>query len=290
MLRSAFRPALATGLLALLTLLVAPHDALAKKKKEVAPAAPKEGWVQEAGWANACYYPPNWGAMQEIDRRTMRAKVLSEMEKQWSGAREDGVKFNETIIEDVDTTLLGRPEMIEAVSAQNLTMCEGVATGKATTDQWQSWVRALPGKLTAGECLQPLDYTMFDYLEIGTGWQRPLSICEGNKIRISGTPKDKYRVRDDGPWINVGGDPAKATFGGEWPCNIEGCFEGMLVMKFVTLSGVETIIPVGESLEWRAPEHGEISYRINDTTFYDNVWFKSGSMQDRTAIEISPAQ
>ena len=64
-----------------------------------------------------------------------------------------------------------------------------VATGQATADQWQSWLRALPGKLTAGECMLPLDYTMFDYLEIGTGWQRPLSICQGNKIRISGTPK-----------------------------------------------------------------------------------------------------
>ena len=247
--RSPFQLGLGAGLLALLVIALAPHDASAKKKKSAEPVAPKLGWVQEEGWKNACYYPPDWASLDEMDRRSSRAKVLGELEKQWSGARSDGVSFTPETIEDADTTLLGRPE-----------------------------------------CMLPLDYTMFDYLEIGTGWQRPLSICQGNKIRISGTPKDKYRVRDDGPWITVAGDPAKPTFGGDWPCNVEGCLEGMLTMKFVTLAGVEIIIPVGNELTWTAPEHGEISYRINDTTFYDNTWFKSGSMQDRTAIEISPGQ
>ena len=288
--RSPFQLGLGAAMLALLVIALAPHDASAKKKKSAEPVAPKLGWVQEEGWKNACYYPPDWASLDEMDRRTSRAKVLGELEKQWSGARSDGVSFTPETIEDADTTLLGRPEQIESIAAQNLTLCQGVATGQATADQWQSWLRALPGKLTAGECMLPLDYTMFDYLEIGTGWQRPLSICQGNKIRISGTPKDKYRVRDDGPWITVAGDPAKPTFGGDWPCNVEGCLEGMLTMKFVTLSGVEIIIPVGQELTWTAPEHGEISYRINDTTFYDNTWFKSGSMQDRTAIEISPGQ
>lgn len=284
------RLTLGTGILALAAVALAPHEAAAKKKKSAEPAAPKVGWVQEEGWKNACYYPPDWNAMEEMDRRSARANVLGELEKQWSGKRSDGISFSEQTIETVDTTLLGRPTQIEAVAAQNLTLCQGVATGQATADQWQSWLRGLPGKLTAGECPLPLDYTMFDYLEIGTGWQRPLSICQGDRIRISGTAKDKYRVRDDGPWITVAGDASKPTFGGDWPCNVEGCLEGMLTMKFVTLSGVEIIIPVGQELIWRAPEHGEISYRINDTTFYDNVWFKSGSMQDRTAIEISPAE
>lgn len=273
--------------LALSALAFGSQDALAKKKKAPPPAA-KEGWVQEEGWKNACYYPPAWDKLDEITRRQARASTLDAMVKQWSGGRDDGISFNETIVENAETTLLGRPEAVEKVAAENLTMCEGVAKGQANTDQWSSWVRALPGKLTKGECNVPLDYTMFDYLEIGTGWQRPLAVCQGNKIRVSGTVKDRYRVRDDGPWINVGGDTAKATVGGEWPCNIEGCYEGMLVMKFVTQSGVETIIPVGTELIWTAPEHGEISYRINDTTFFDNVWFKSGTMTDHTAIEISP--
>ncbi len=280
--------ALFVGLIAALAL--SSSDALAKKKKKSEPVAPKEGWVQEEGWKNACYYPPQWDKLQEIDRRQARATTLDAMVKQWGGGRSDGIEFGEMAVESAETTLLGRPEMVERVSQENLTLCEGVAKGQASADQWSAWVKGLPSKLTAGECNVPLDYTMFDYLEIGAGWQRPLAVCKGNKIRVSGTVKDKYRVRDDGPWINVGGDPAKQTVGGDWPCNIEGCYEGMLVMKFVTQSGVETIIPVGTELIWTAPEHGEITYRINDTTFYDNTWFKSGQITDRTAIEIGPAQ
>ena len=48
---------------------------------------------------------------------------------------------------------------------------------------------------------------MFDYLDIGTGWQRPLKICKGDRIRISGSVKDSYKLSDGGPWISVEGDP-----------------------------------------------------------------------------------
>jgi len=274
-------------LLLAVTALCLSSTALAKKSK--APPPPKEGWQQEEGWKNACYYPPAWDKLDEISRRTARAKVLDEMKKQWTGGRDDGVTFSETTVDTVETTLLGRPEMVEKVSAENLTLCEGVAKGQASLSQWSAWLGGLPSKLTAGECNVPLDYTMFDYLDIGSGWQRPLGVCKGDHIRISGTVKDKYRVRDDGPWITVAGDETKPTVGGEWPCNIEGCYEGMLVLRYVTQDGVESVLPIGAALEWTAPENGEISYRINDTTYYDNQWFKSGTMVDHTAIEISPA-
>ena len=66
---------------------------------------------------------------------------------------------------------------------------------------------------------------------------------------------------------------------------------GMLIMKFVgKATGFETIVPVGVSAVFTAPEDGEISYRINDTSFYDNKWHQSGSVIDHTAIEVSPAQ
>ena len=55
-------------------------------------------------------------------------------------------------------------------------------------------------------------------------------------------------------------------------------------------SGMETIIPVGTSATYTATEDGEISYRINDTSFFDNTWHKSGSVIDHTSIEISPAE
>ena len=69
---------------------------------------------------------------------------------------------------------------------------------------------------------------------------------------------------------------------------MEGCHPGTLVMKYTTQSGVETLYPVSPELIFEAPEHGTIEYRINDDTFFDNVWFKNGSIIDHTAIEVSP--
>lgn len=258
--------------------------------KDTTPAAPLVGWHQEDGWRFACYHPPDYAQLPEFERRQARANVLNEMRTQWSGGRDDGINFGEDEVTEVETVLLGRPEKIESISQQNLAQCKQVAGGSGSSDAWASWVGSLPGKLTEGECLQPLDFTMFDYLDIGVGWQRSLSICQGDKIRITGTTKDRYRISDKDPWINVEGDPSKPAVGDEWPCNLQGCFAGQLVLRFVSESGVENVYPVGAELVFTAPEHGEISYRINDSTFYDNNWYQKGSMTDHTAIEISPVE
>ena len=76
-------------------------------------------------------------------------------------------------------------------------------------------------------------------------------------------------------------DPAQPTSGADAPCNIEGCMAGMLIMKFVgKATGFETIVPVEKKAVFSAPEDGEVSYRINDTSFYDNKWHRSGSVID----------
>lgn len=274
-------------LAALAGTMLVPGVALAKKKDKT-PPAPPVGWQTEEGWKNACYFPPDWGKMDEITRRKSWSAALDEMKSQWAGKRDDGISFGENTVDAIDTTLLGEPAKVEGVTAENLTLCKGVATGQATTAQWEAWLKALPGKLTAGECFQHLDYTMMDYLDIGTGWQRPLGMCKGDKVRIGGT-QDKYRVRDNGPWITVNGDTSVPTVGGDWPCNVEGCFEGMLVARFVTEGGVELVFPVGTELTWTAPENGELNYRINDNTFYDNKWFTNGRITDHTAIEVNGA-
>ncbi|MEC7949433.1 MAG: hypothetical protein VX265_17830 [Myxococcota bacterium] len=259
--------------------------------KNTAPVKPPTGWHQEEGWTLSCYFPPDWGALPELERRAMRATALDDMISQWNGSKEDGIAFKADRLEEVEIVLLGRPEKIEEIVTANLKQCETVATGSGEAAAWESWLTALPGKLTEGECLQPLDYTMFDYLDIGSGWQRPLSICEGDKVRVSGTLKDKYRAEDGGPWINVEGDPDRPTVGDtSLPCNLEGCNYGMLVLRFTSEEGVETILPVtGGSIVFTAPSHGTIDYRINDEKYFDNIWFKNGGIIDHTAIEISPA-
>ena len=273
-------------ILAALLVLGSSADAEAKKKrKKKRKGPPPTGWVDSDEGQPACYHSPQWDALNEIDRRMKRSEAMDEVLNQWRGQRSDGLSFDESVIDDVETVLLGRPEKIEKFIADNVTQC-------LSGDQmeWQRWAKGLKAVLTAGECNTPLDYTMFDYLDIGTGWQRPLKICKGNRIRISGSHKDLYRIADGTPWINVDGDPNKPTLSPEWPCNLEGCKEGMLTMRFVGKSGMESIVPVGTSTNFTAPEDGEISYRINDNSFYDNIWHQSGSVIDHTSIEVSPAQ
>lgn len=286
---------LGTRSIALIALALASPVALAKKDKKKKKKKGEEevaliGWQTQEGWAGSCYYPPKWDDLNQSQRLLARQLGLEEIEKQWNGVREDGISFDEEMVEEVDTVLLGRPEKIEEISIENLARCEAVMKGQASAGEWESWVSGLRASLTEGECKQPLDYTMFDYLDIGTGWQRPLSICQDERVRVSGTVADKYRVTEDGPWINVEGDPAVPTVGIDLPCNVEGCFQGMLIMRFVADSGWERVFPVGSSYIFEAPEHGVISYRINDSTWFDNTWFKSRGIEDHTAIEVSPAQ
>lgn len=273
--------------LALVALAASP--ACFAKKKKGPPPPPPVGWQKEATWSFDCYYPPDFSKLDEMSRRKARGEALNEMLKQWKGEHTDGLSLPETPAESVENILLGRPEAIEGVARQNLDQCKIAATG-GSKEAWGEWLRSLSAKLNSGQCVSPFNYTMFDYLDIGQSWQRILPICKGDTVRVTGTVSDKYRLAPDGPWITVEGDKDKPTLGSATlPCNLEGCYQGILVLRFVSPEGVEVIKPVGSKLVFVAPEHGEISYRINDDTLYDNVWFKSGSIEDHTAIEISPS-
>lgn len=264
-------------------------DLAEAKKKPKVPPAPPVGWAQEEGWSGPCYFPPDFTAMGDGDRRMARQKALEEMKLQWTGGKGEDIRFNEGVIDDVETTLLGRPAQIEAVAATNLEMCRKVRTGQASTGDWESWLGGLSVQLTAGECLRPLTYTLFDYLDIGRGWQRPVHICQGDRAQISGTTSDRYRISEKGDWITVEGIPGQKAPSSEYPCDLEGCWVGMLVGRFTTDAGVVTVFPIGSSTVFTAPEHGTLEYAINDVTWYDNKWFKSATVEDRAAITIEPA-
>jgi hypothetical protein len=253
------------------------------------PPGSVAGWYKEEGWTHACYVPPDYSKLMDTDRKKARGTTLDAMMSQWKGAKEDDVKFGDGPVEDAETAMLGRGETIEGVSQENLELCKKSATGGGT-DAWSSWLRGLPDKLTAGECATHLDYTMYDYLDIGHDWQREMPMCAGDRVRITGTVKDRYRIADNAPWINVEGDRDQATTAGDWPCTGEGCYAGMLIGRLVTPDGNEEIFPIGTTKTWTVPTNGTFSYRINDTTFFDNTWFKTGAIVDHTAIEVSPAE
>lgn len=270
----------------LLMLFVTTADA---KKPKAPPPPPVNAWGHEEGWKADCFYGADFDKLPDGDRKLARQHALEEMKKQWLGQREDDVKMEDTVVDDVETTLFGRPELIEQVVVANLEQCKAYMKG-GPISAWSGWLNPLSGKLTAGECLVPLTYTLFDYLDLGRGWQRPTTICKGNRAHINGTIADKYRITDNGPWITVEGDPAQKAIGADYPCNIEGCYVGMLVGKFVGDDGIETTFPIGADKIFVAPSNGELSWGINDTTWYDNKYFKSASVEDRVAITLEPAE
>ncbi len=264
-----------------------------KKKKVEAP--PPVGWhkveatKKDPGWRGECYYPPAFEGLNITDRRIARQKALEEMKKQWLGQKDELVSFDARMIDDLDTVLLGRPEAIETVATKNAEMCHPVMSSNGDTGSWESWLASLPATLTAGECNTPLDYQLIQYLDLGQGWQERIPMCQGDRAVIGASVKDLYRVEQNGEWINAEGDLAQPSSDPTLPCNFEGCYVGMLIGRFVTDSGIETVFPIGTKKVFEAPEHGVFSFTVNDITAWDNEWHSSGSITDHTAITVSPA-
>lgn len=253
--------------------------------KKTRTAEPIVGWHQEEGWKGACLYPPAFELLGPGDRKLARQDVLKSMISQWRGERNDGIRFDEENVEKLETVLLGTPDLIEAVSLDNLAQCkEAMASGGAGL--WSRWLIAAPARLTEGHCrTAPLDYQLFDYLDIGTGWQIPAGTCLGDVIRIRGSSIDEYKIEDKGPWITADGDRARSSLGTSLPCNFQGCFAGMLIGRFTGDSGTVQVFPIGLETVFEPPEHGRIEVQINDDTWFDNTYRIVGRMQHHTSIE-----
>ncbi|MBM76009.1 MAG: hypothetical protein CMK59_11465 [Proteobacteria bacterium] len=253
--------------------------------KENIPTAPPVGWHQEEGWKHSCYHPPDYASLSDSVRMEARETSLTEMLSQWRGDKADGISFNAETIEEIEITLLGLPKRIEQTSQENLIECKQSAQNSGS---WSSWVNALPSKLNADQCYSSRD-TIFDYLNIEQSWERSFPVCPGDKITVAGEAGHRYKITEDGPWINVAGDLDKSTQGNrDFPCHLEGCFAGMLIIKYVHENGVEEIIPIGQSKKVSIPIKGSISYSINDDAFYDNEWYSSDGLIDHTPIRLIP--
>ncbi len=272
--------------MAILPLLTATNAYAGKKKKKGSDDAPSVGWVVQ-GDRGACYVPPDFTGMASGPKRVAWQEARNEVMGQWSGDRGDGIAFEDKVITNIETVMLSEADRIEAVSLENLEQCKDYMKS-GDPSAWAAWLTALPGKLTEGECRSPpLDYTLYDYLNINTDWQISAPVCQGDYVIVHGTEADYFQLEEGGPWINVVGD-ANQVAASPLPCTIEGCLRGQLIMRFTGESGVQTVYPVGIETKFRAPEHGRIEVMINDDSWSDNKFKVERGLEHHTGIEYKP--
>ncbi len=270
-------------LFAVSALVAAP--ACAKKKKK-GGEPPPVGWYQGKDWPGECFFPKNYEELGFGDRKLARADTLIALMDGWAGGHGNPT-FPSKRMTYFETILLGEPNEVEAVSVKNAAFCKAYMEAEAETRSdadWAKWFDTEPDRLTEGDCPHaPLVDTIFQYLDIGEGWQFKFGVCQGDKVTIKGTAVDKYQIVEGGPWIDVEGNGEKATTE-DMPCNIEGCYHGQLVMRYTGIDHTEQVIPVGSLTTWTAPGHGHIDVRINDTSFFDNKYREANGLIDHTSI------
>lgn len=280
----------------LLSALILAAPALVACPKKAPEGPPPPGWNAQAGWPGACWYPKDWSALGPGDRRIARQEALTQMMAQWNGERGDGVQISSRVATDVETVLLGKPELIEDIASRNLAWCAAhmtaAAAGGSELAAWERKLTALPAELTAGECpYAPMTFEQHNYLDISTGWQNQVAVCEGNKVRIKASAIDKFKIEEKGAWIDVNGDTSRSTTSDmAWPCNIEGCVQGILTLRFTDEKGMETFHPVGAEYVFTAPAHGRVMISINDTTWFDNTWRTEKGITDHASVSYTPAE
>lgn len=271
-------------------LFVLPNTAEAGKKKKGGGDVPTEpGWFQQEGWMGQCYRPPDWSTLQAGAKRVAWQAARDEILAQWWGKRDDGIHFDDALVEAAETAMLSKPERIEDVSQRNLELCMEAMSGKGG-GAWQGWAQGLHKELTVGECPSPkMDFKLYDYLSINDDWHIPVNVCRGDKVVVHATDGDYFQLTDGGPWINVAGD-ASAAVGSELPCNESGCLRGMLLMKYTSTTGQTLVVPVGLETTFLVPDHGRLEVMINDDSLSDNKWKVEKGLEHHTGIEYRPAE
>ena len=131
-----------------------------------------EGWYAEEGWAGQCYYHKNFATLGRGDVYEARQASMDAMMSQWRGERNDGIQFDEEKIIELETTILGNISLLDTVASQNLKQCIDHFREQRVHKIKQNWFWGINGILTEGDCKSPpLTYTLFDYLDVGKGWQ-----------------------------------------------------------------------------------------------------------------------
>ena len=95
-------------------------------KKPQEPEAPKVGWVQEGESSTACYYPPNFAALDTLERKEAQSEAFDAVIAQWGGEK-GAFAMNPDVVETVETIMLGDMSKVESVVRDNLSYCKQYA-------------------------------------------------------------------------------------------------------------------------------------------------------------------
>lgn len=263
-----------------------------KRKKKGAVEAPPVGKVVMGDWT--CYAPPDFAKMNNSERRQARSDALDYLNPLVNGQSHKGFAMEGDPLLLFETAFLGRPQLLDSWLAVNFDQCKQVAAGKVSNEDYASWMGSQARELEEGECYKPLTYELHDYIDIQTGWQLRLHMCEGDSILIETTGEEngQFTIEDTGKpkkntYITAAGDPDRAEAGEAGL--VSDMPAGALIMRFEAEDESMTrYILVGQSVTFKADQHGYISFSINDTTLFNNKFRNVGGAKDYLSLDIYP--
>ena len=294
-------------LLALLAVALMAPVAMAKPKKKKKKKKGKEEEPPPIGELFVgnlpCFSPPDYSAMTEGQRRMERQKGFQSVNKLVTGQAtgKDGKALTQYKIPNDDydffeRAFLGRPQLLDDWLGENYAKCQAVGNGKMKEDAYITWLRGIGRELESNECYKPLDYEWHDFLDIAQDWQRRVHTCKGDKVLIEATNEEngQYTIADTGKmanntFITAAGDPNTPEAGEAGP--VPELPLGALVMRFQAEDDSYTkYFLIGMQTEWEAPDHGYISFTINDNTYYDNKFRDIKGAVDYLGVDIYPEE
>lgn len=263
-----------------------------KKKGQEEEAPPPVGEVMIGDWK--CYGPPDFANMNLTQTRMARSDALVYLQEFTTGKVMEGFKLEGESLSFFETAFLGRPALLDDWLQTNFDLCEAVGKGKKKPSEYLEYLSSIGRELEAGECYKPLDYEYHNFLDVQAEWQFRIHICAGNPILVEATGEEngQYTLTDTGnmnknTFVTADGDPNMPEAGELGP--VPELPHGALIMRFQAEDGSYTkYVTVGLSVEWTAPDHGYISFTINDLTYFDNKFRDLKGAIDYLGVDIYP--
>ena len=290
--------AFALILLILLVVCFLAAPALAKKKKkkkkrgeeEVTP--PPAGEMMVGDWK--CYHSPEFAPLSHSDRLMARSLALVYLQDFVTGKVMEGFKLEGESLTQFENAFLGRPQLVEGFLPTNFEKCKAVGEGKLDPETYLEYLRKIGWELEAGQCHNPLTFEYHNFMDIQTDWQFKLHICKDDTILVetTGERNGQFTVQaaerlHKSKFITAQGDPdmleaGEAGLVPDMPL-------GAVIMRFEAEDESYTkYYYVGVSLEFKAPDHGFVSFAINDTTYFDNKFRDASGAIDYLGLDIYP--